>query len=116
MNKEQVWMISTGIKGQPGWITILETKDPDIIAAIQKLISEQHVIKRKADYKNHIENQKKTHGKAWERWTKEEDDKLVHYFKAKKSKAELIKIFQRSPNAIFKRLVKFGLLADDAVW
>jgi DNA-binding NarL/FixJ family response regulator len=52
---------------------------------------------------------RETYNRAYENWTKEEDELLKQEFKKGKTVKELAKQFHRNPGAISSRLYKLGI-------
>lgn len=63
----------------------------------------------KSNYDNHIEKIKIIYPNAYEKWTTEDDEKLVFFVKKKKSIKELCDIFGRNEGAILSRIKKLEL-------
>ena len=55
-------------------------------------------------------NIRKTHPRAYDKWTDQEDDQLRQLFESKASFEEIAKIHQRQPSGIHNRLATFGLV------
>jgi hypothetical protein len=61
----------------------------------------------------HLSEVRKTHPRAYEKWTSEEDARLRAGFENGMGRAELAKELQRQPSAITSRLQKLGLLSRE---
>jgi hypothetical protein len=61
-----------------------------------------------------IERARESHGRAWARWTPDEDARLISLFKQGESRAEIERQLGRQPGAVERRLLKLRLIADGA--
>lgn len=61
----------------------------------------------------HIERARKTHRRAWARWTRDEDAQLTTLFQQGAARSEIEQQLGRQPGAITGRLLKLGLIAED---
>jgi hypothetical protein len=59
-----------------------------------------------------IERAREKHGRAWARWTSDEDARLTTLFKQEESRAEIERQLGRQPGAIRNRLLKLGLISE----
>jgi hypothetical protein len=59
-----------------------------------------------------VERARATHGRAWTRWTNDEDARLAALFRKGESRAEIVRQLGRQPGAVERRLVKLGLVTD----
>jgi len=59
-----------------------------------------------------VEEIQKTHPRAYESWTGEEDEMLIADYKAGKTIGELMELFGRQKGGIESRLQKLGMLSD----
>ena len=57
-----------------------------------------------------IERARATHGRAWTRWTPDEDARLTALFRQGESRAEIVRQLGRQPGAVERRLLKLGLV------
>ena len=61
----------------------------------------------------HIERARKTHRRAWARWTRDEDAQLTTLFQQGAARSEIEQQLGRQPGAITGRLLKLGLISED---
>jgi len=59
-----------------------------------------------------VDDIRKQYSRAYEPWTKEEDDKLIYEYQCGKTIKELIIIFGRQKGGIVSRLKKLGCLSQ----
>ncbi|WP_436777834.1 hypothetical protein [Yinghuangia sp. YIM S09857] len=61
-----------------------------------------------------LEELRKMHPRAYDRWSAEEEARLTEGFKCGETQAELARQHQRQPGAIRSRLIKLGLIDEAA--
>lgn len=64
-------------------------------------------------YNDHITDVRKSHPRAYELWTSEEDESLRQMVQAGENTKTIANIFKRQPGAIQSRIRKLGLVAGD---
>ena len=57
-----------------------------------------------------VERARATHGRAFARWSQDEDARLEHLFRAGTSRAEIARVLDRHDGAITRQLEKLGLI------
>ncbi len=65
-----------------------------------------------SDYSQRLLEIRKSHPRAYEKWTSEEEERLVLSFKAGKETSEIADELQRQQSAILSRLKRLGLAGN----
>ena len=110
--------LTTQVVAESEWTPdVLQRRQRELINALKKEwrldgaspSSPVHILKERSKPAYSVEEKRREHPKAYEKWSPEDDERLKEMYAAEHSIAELAKQFGRNDGAIRSRLKKLGL-------
>lgn len=115
--------LTTQVLAEEEWTpTVLQRRQRELIDVLKKewhleQVSPTppiHVLQERTKPAYTVEEKRREHPRAYEKWSPEDDERLKEMYAAGHGVAELAKHFERNNGAIRSRLIKLGLAPDVA--